>query len=49
MFMAALFWGISLLYLSMKLYQQYRIKNARRVFLGSIMYAANINELVIDR
>ena len=49
MFMAALFLGISLLYLSMKLYQQYSIKNARRAFFGSIMYAANINEFIVDR
>jgi protoheme IX farnesyltransferase len=38
MFVAALVLGISLLYLSIKLYQKYSMKNARRVFLASIIY-----------
>jgi protoheme IX farnesyltransferase len=47
MFVAALFLGLNLLYLSMKLYQQYSVKNARRVFLASIIYLPIIMTLLL--
>lgn len=46
-FIAALFLGLSLLWLSMKLYKQYSVKNARRVFLASIMYLPIIMTLLV--
>jgi protoheme IX farnesyltransferase len=49
-FVAALVLGISLLFLTLKLYHRYSLQNARRVFLASIVYLPLLMAiLVIDQ
>jgi protoheme IX farnesyltransferase len=46
-FLGAFLFGLGLLVLSIKLYRQYTIKNARQVFLASIMYLPILMTLLL--